>query len=94
MKFLKNNWWLLLIGAIIILFPSCTENQKAKEFGGTAKLELPINEKLINVTWKNEDLWYLTRPMLLSDSAVTYEFREESSYGVWEGNYIIYEKKQ
>jgi hypothetical protein len=86
---------ILLLGVIALLFASsCTENQKAKNYGGTAHLTLPPNEKLINVTWKDNDLWYVTRPMVAGDTATVYNFREESDYGVWEGQYIITEVKQ
>lgn len=73
---------------------SCTENQRAKGWGGTADISLPHNRKLINVTWKKDDLWYLTRPMNASDSAETYEFSEKSSWGIMQGNYIIKETKE
>lgn len=56
-------------------FAGCTENQKAKSFGGNAEIELPAGEKLVNATWKDDDLWYLTRPMIATDSAVTYTFK-------------------
>ncbi len=72
----------------------CTENKRAKSYGGTAELTLPAGQKLVNVTWKDSNLWYLTRPMTSSDSAVIYSFHEESSFGVWEGTYIIKEVKK
>lgn len=72
---------------------ACTENQKAKTFGGTAEITLPAGEKLITTTWKDNDLWYLTRPMLPSDSAITYTFKEKSSFGMMEGTYVIHETK-
>lgn len=90
----KKEFMLKLLPIILIaLFSSCTENEKAKSYGGTAEVTLPAGEKLINATWKDNDLWYLTRPMLPGDSATTYTFKEESSYGVWEGTYIIHEVK-
>jgi hypothetical protein len=78
---------------LIALFASCTENEKAKSYGGTAEITLPAGEKLINATWKDNDLWYLTRPMLPADSAVSYTFKEKSSFGYMEGTYIIHEVK-
>lgn len=77
----------------ILLISSCTENSKAKNFGGEASLELPKGQKLVNVTWKDANLWYLTRPMLATDSAETYTFHEQSSWGVWQGTYTIKETK-
>lgn len=79
---------------ILLLFAACTESQKAKTYGGTAEITLPAGEKLITATWKEDDLWYLTRPMLMGDSAVSYTFKEKSSFGVMEGTYIIHEVKK
>lgn len=98
MKLSKGMLVLAIIYAALsttlaILCHSCTENQKAKQYGGTATIELPKGVKLVNCTWKDSDLWYLTRPMTASDSAVTYEFKEESNYGIWEGTYVIKETK-
>jgi hypothetical protein len=78
---------------ISFLFIACTQNEKAKKWGGTAEIKLPKGQKLINVTWKDTDLWYLTRPMQATDSAVTYSFKEKSTYGIAEGTYIIHEEK-
>ncbi len=83
----------IFISVCLLTIISCTENSKAKNYGGKAELELPVGEKLVNVTWKDEDLWYLTRPMMPTDTACTYTFSEESSWGVWEGTYIIKETK-
>lgn len=88
---------LLVLGLSLILsipFMSCTENSMVKSWGGTGTLNLQPNEKLVNVTWKNEDLWVLTRPMTPKDSAITYNFSEKSSFGVIEGTYIIIESKK
>jgi hypothetical protein len=81
-----------LIVALISL-SSCTENSRAKNFGGTAKITLPKGEKLVTATWKESSLWYLTRPMHDDEVAEEYYFKEESSFGVWEGTYVIVETK-
>ena len=72
---------------------SCTENERAKRFGGTATINLPTGQKLVNVTWKDAQLWYLTRQMKPSDSAEAYEFKEESSFGIIEGTVKLVETK-
>lgn len=85
-----------ILAAVLVaafFFTACTENQKAKNYGGTATIQLEPNTKLINAIWKKDDLWYLTRPMLAHEKADTLYFKEQSSYGVWEGTYIIYETK-
>ena len=78
---------------ITLSFSNCTKNQRAKQFGGNAEIELPKNQKLVIVTWKDDNLWYLTRPMKINEDAATYVFSEESSWGVWEGSYTIKEVK-
>jgi hypothetical protein len=83
----------LFIGlSLAILFSACTQNQRAKSFGGTATLDLPVGKKLITATWKGDaDLWYLTRDRLPSEAPQRYEFSEQSSLGVLSGTYVIIE---
>jgi len=45
------------------------------------------------LTWKDDQIWYLTRPMGKNDSPESYKFQEESSWGVIEGTYNIIESK-
>lgn len=80
--------------ATVIGLTSCTENQRAKTWGGDASIDLPPNQKLVVVTWKDNDLWYLTREMRADEKPETYIFNEESSWGVWEGSYKIMEHKK
>jgi hypothetical protein len=76
-----------------VMLTSCTENSRVKIFGGEGTINLPKGRKLVNVTWKETEVWYLTRPMDSNDVAQTYQFHEESSYGVIEGTYNIIESK-
>jgi hypothetical protein len=84
---------ILIVVALSFLAVSCTDNSRVKIWGGKAKLELPKGQKLVNVTWKDYELWYLTKPMTNSDIAETYYFQEQSSWGMVEGTYIIIETK-
>ncbi len=79
--------------AIIALSTSCTENARVKRFGGEGTINLPQGQKLINVTWKQDEIWYLTRKMRKDEKAETYKFQEESSWGVVEGTYNLIETK-
>ena len=76
-----------------VMATSCTENERVKTWGGEGTIKLPKGKKLVNVTWKETQIWYLTRNMDSNDVAETYEFHEESSYGVIEGTYKIVETK-
>ena len=79
--------------AVLALTASCTENARVKSFGGTGDINLPQGQKLVNVTWKETQIWYLTRKMRADETPETYQFQEESSWGVVEGTYLIHESK-
>lgn len=83
----------ILASIAILSLVSCTENSRVKNWGGEGTINLPKGRKLINVTWKENQIWYLTRPMDSTDVAETYQFHEESSWGVVEGTYNIIETK-
>lgn len=76
-----------------VMLTSCTENSRVKTWGGEGTINLPKGRKLVNVTWKETQVWYLTRPMNSTDVAETYQFHEESSWGMVEGTYNIIETK-
>jgi hypothetical protein len=86
-------YWVIVLVSIIWMTVSCTQNQRAKTFGGNAKIELPAGQKLINATWKDDNLWYLTRPMKSDEQPETYKFQEASSFGILEGTYTITERR-
>lgn len=84
----------LLLGLVVgIGLISCTENSRVKTFGGTGDINLPKGQKLVNATWKGEQIWYLSRPFRKDEEAEVYRFQEESSWGVVEGTYYIHETK-
>ena len=83
----------ILLVLVITTFTACTSNQRAKNWGGKATLDLPKGQKLVLVTWKDADLWYLTRDMTPEDTAIVYNFSEKSNWGAMEGNYTITEHK-
>lgn len=91
MKKLKTA--MILMGCICLLSAGCTENQRARQFGGTANETIPAGQKLLVATWKQDNLWLLTRPMKAGETPETYEFRESSSFGVMQGKVIIKESK-
>lgn len=85
----------IIVCGLIGLFglASCTENDRVKNFGGEGTINLPQGRKLVTVTWKGNQIWYLTKSMKEGDVAETYQFQEESSWGVIEGTYNIVETK-
>jgi hypothetical protein len=86
----------MIIGAIMVgaLMFGCSENQMARNFGGTETIELPVGRRLVNITWKGEkgaaNLWVLTKED--TTKPTTYFFEEKSGFGVMEGKVIIKEQ--
>ena len=76
---------LMMILVAMVVMSSCTENVRARHFGGTETLALKPNEKVLNVTWKDNEMWVCTQDTI---TRVVY-FREKSSWGVVEGTVII-----
>lgn len=82
------------LGALITFgSTSCTENVMAKSWGGTATVDLPKGTKLVGATWKDAELWYLYREMREGESPETHTLKEQSNYGVLEGQVIFKESK-
>jgi hypothetical protein len=85
---------MVVTGMIVVMFLAvvgCTEQERAKNFGGSTIVELPEGKKLVMVTWKESEIWILTRDMREDDSVETYDFSEKSSWGILEGSVTIKE---
>ena len=76
---------LILAVALVSLATSCTENTRARRWGGTEEISLKPNEKVLNVTWKENEMWICTKDTV---TGIVY-FREKSSWGVMEGTVIL-----
>jgi hypothetical protein len=76
---------LMIILVAMVIMSSCTENARARHFGGTETLALKPNEVVLNVTWKESQMWICTQDTV---TRVVY-FREKSSWGVMEGTVIL-----
>ena len=89
---------LLLIVTIVstTLFglTGCTAQTLTRSLGGSMTLKLEPNQKLEEITWKDDSLWYLTRPMTDNDIAETHTFQESDAYGFAEGTVTIVETKK
>ncbi len=74
----------VLIMSILLslaLLSGCTEQSVTKNFGGSMTLELAPNQKLEMITWKDDSLWYLTRPMTEDDIPEIHTFQQSSEFG-------------
>ena len=83
----------ILFVILTIGLVGCTQNIRAKKFGGSATIQLEPNRKLVNVTFKGDNLWLLTRQARPEEIPETYSFKEDSSWGILEGTVIIKETK-
>ncbi len=82
---------ILLIMILVISSLGCTKRSRARRFGGKETIDLDANKKLVTVTWKEDELWYLTRPAKAGEESVTYTFKEDSKLGIIEGTVILKE---
>ncbi len=83
---------IILVIVMIIAMSGC--QYATKHLGGSMTVNLEPNVKLVNVTWKDDSLWFLTKPMTEEDVAETYYFEEDSEFGVFEGTVTIVEHKK
>lgn len=85
---------LAIIFTVSIVSLTATGCQSAaKHLGGNFTLKLEPNQKLVTITWKDDSLWYLTRPMKDGEEAETYTFQESKDLGVMEGTVTVVETK-
>jgi len=91
---MKLSTYALSVLTLAFFATSCTENKRAKSYGGTQTINLPAKTKLVNVTWKEgSSMWILTRPMREDETPETLTFTEKSGFGLVEGKVIINESK-
>jgi hypothetical protein len=76
---------LIITLAITTLLPSCTQQQMAKDWGGTTTIDLPVGKKLVTVSWEQAHLWYLLRDARPGETPETLQLKESSSFGVMQG---------
>lgn len=83
---------LTLVIGLSAALSGCTEQERARNWGGTTTEDLPAGERLVLVTWKEDHLWILTRPLREGETPETYTFRESSSWGMMQGTVTIRER--
>ena len=79
---MKKLLLVLLLGTLLL---SCTDNNRARNFGGEETLFLPKNCKFINSTWKKNDLWIVVQ----DTTTKQYFMYEKSAYGILEGKIVF-----
>lgn len=71
---------LLLVATVFAT--SCTDNQRARNFGGSETIEIPKGQVFVNATWKMDNMWIVTKDTTNGD----FHFYEKSSWGLVEGD--------
>lgn len=83
----------ILMVVVLMSLLGCTQNERARSWGGTATVKLVPGRKLVTMTWKNSELWILTKQMPQTESPETYEFIESSNWGMVEGKVVVVETR-
>lgn len=79
--------------SLILTIAGCTEQARARNFGGTTELQLPPGEKVVGATWKGKgSVWILTRPAKADEKPEVLRLHESSSWGVIEGTVVLHEQ--
>ena len=76
---------LTMVAITLLALASCTDNQRARNFGGTETIKIEPQEKFINITWKKDNLWVIVQDTITG----TIYAKEKSSFGVIQGKVII-----
>lgn len=76
---------LILLSLVVVALMSCTDNQRARNFGGTETIKLEPNEEFVNITWKQDNLWIIVK----NKNTGKFYAREKSSFGVMQGKVVI-----
>ena len=82
---------IIVIAAVAALLLAGCGNFAAKSLGGTVHVSVDKGQKVINASWKDSNLWILTRPMKPGEGPEIYRYIERSNYGVIRGEVVITE---
>lgn len=94
MKALEKIFYVVILGIFLFsILRGCSSQSMTKNWGGEMNVPLEPNQKLVEVTWKEDNLWFLTRQMSDDDIAESYQFYEKDTLGILEGCVNIYERK-
>lgn len=65
----------------------------AKNYDGIITIDVPEGQKVIEATWKDNDVQYFTRPMREDEEPETFTLQENSNFGIIEEKVIFKESK-
>lgn len=81
----KSIFKVAILATLVLGLFACTDNQRARNFGGTETIKIEPQEKFINITWKQDNLWVIVQDTVTG----TYYAKEKSSFGLMQGKVII-----
>ncbi len=91
---MKKLLFLFLVIAATLSSISCTEQERARHYGGNTEIQVNPGYKLLEVTWKGDDLWMFMEEMDSDYVPKTKIFKEESSFGIIEGSITFKESRK
>ena len=77
----------------VMCLTACTEQDRAKNWGGSMTVQIDPGYKLVEATWKDDNLWILIEPMDEGYQPKTKIFKESSSFGIMEGSITFKERR-
>jgi hypothetical protein len=83
---------LLVLILFVVPFVSSFHQRMVQSWGGSMTVDLAPGRHLVNVTWQDHHLWYLTRNRHPDEKPETYSLHEKSANGLLEGTVIFVEK--
>ena len=83
----------LLFVILFVCFSFMSCQIVTRNYGGKTTINLNPGEKLVEATWKDAEIWYLTEPMDSDYVPKTKTFRESSVLGVVQGEVVFVESK-
>lgn len=77
----------------IFLMSSCTEQERVRQFGGTATIDVEPGYRVMMATWKGDDLFYMIEEMPEDYVPHNKTLVESSSWGVIESKTVFKESR-
>lgn len=90
---MKKILFIIAAVATITLFSSCTEQERARMYGGNTTINVPAGYKVTSATWKENDIFYFIEPMEADYTPKEKVFVESSSWGVLESKVTFIETR-
>jgi len=83
----------MMLALFLGVSAGCTQNQRARLYGGKSAVKMDRGRKVVTATWKDTSIWVLTRPMGPEEEPQTLILKEISSLGLLEGEVELIEQK-